>query len=38
MLLIKELDASIESQLCAGESLGDYLTDPFDAFFRSPLV
>jgi hypothetical protein len=38
MLLIKELDASIESLLCVGESLGDYLTDLFGAFFRSPLV
>ena len=38
MLLIKELGASVKSQLSDGESLGDYLTGPFGAFFRSPLL
>ena len=34
-LLINELGASVKSQLLAGENLGDYLTGPFGAFYRS---
>ena len=34
-LLINELGASVKSLLLAGENLGDYLTGPFGAFYRS---
>jgi hypothetical protein len=34
-LLIKELGKSVERQLRQGETLGDYLTGPFGAFWRN---
>ena len=34
-LMIKELGKSVEKQLRPGESLGNYLTGPFGAFFRN---
>ena len=37
-LLIKELGKSVERQLRPGESLGDYLTGPFGAFWRNKLL
>ena len=37
-LLIKELGKSVEPQLRPGESLGDYLTGPFGAFWRNPIL
>ena len=37
-LLIKELGKSVVTQLRPGESLGDYLTGPFGAFWRNKLL